>query len=426
MRIYGIENGEVPLVQFEIVIDGGLLLEDINKVGVANLMARMMTQGTQRKTPQELEEAIQQLGASISVSAGTEEITATVNTLARNYDATLALVEEILLEPRWDAEGVRPGRSRAQSAQIRQQEANPNAVAQNRYSELIYGKDNIRSRNILGTVQSVNAITLDDLKAFYAKSISPSVARMHVVGAIHRDKVTSSLKNLNNGWKAKKVEIPTYPPPSAPAKPTVHFFDVPDAKQSVLLFGYPALAATDTDYYPATVMNYIFGGGGFASRLMLQLRETKGYTYSIRSGFFGSMTPGPFTISSSVRTNVTLESAQLIKDILENYASTYTEQDLETTKSAMTKSQAREFETARAKLEMLSNISRYEWQPTYIKDREQIIRNMTVQQIRSLARKYLRSDQMVWLFVGDAKTQLSRLKELGLGEPAFQSPPVTR
>ena len=187
MRVYGIENTEVPLVQFEIVIDGGLLLEDINKVGVANLMARMMTQGTQRKTPQELEEAIQQLGASINVSAGTEDIRITVNTLAKNYDATLALVEEILLEPRWDAKEFDLVKQSTIS-QIRQQQANPNAIAQNSYNLLIYGKDNIRSRNILGTIDSVNAITLDDLKAFYAKSISPSVARMHVVGALDRAK----------------------------------------------------------------------------------------------------------------------------------------------------------------------------------------------------------------------------------------------
>ena len=111
-------------------------------------------------------------------------------------------------------------------------------------------------------------------------------------------------------------------------------------------------------------MNYILGGGGFASRLTLQLREAKGYTYGINSAFSGTTTPGPFTISSSVRTNVTLESAQLIKDILQDYGKTFTEQDLETTKSFLIKSHARAFETAGAKLEMLNNISKYGWKPT--------------------------------------------------------------
>ena len=418
LRVYGIQNAEVPLVQFEIVIDGGMLLEDINKVGVSNLMARMMTQGTAKRTPQELEEAIQQLGASINVFGGTESVTVSVSTLAKNYDATLALVEEILLEPRWDAKEFDLIKQSTVS-QIRQLEGEPNAIAQNKYNELIYGKDNIRSRNPLGTIESVGAITLDDLKAYYAKNISPSVARMHVVGAIDKGKVTSSLAGLNKRWAAKKVDIPEPKTPAAPEKSVVYFYDVPDAKQSVIRFGYPALAATDKDYYPAVVMNYILGGGGFASRLTQQLREGKGYTYGINSSFSGGTAPGPFTIASGVRTNVTLESAQLVKEILQNYGGTFTAADLDTTKSFLIKSNARAFETAGAKLNLLDNISRFNWKPTYVKDREAIVKAMTVQQIKDLSARYLNADKMIWLVVGDAKTQLPRLKELGFGDPVL-------
>ena len=418
LRVYGIQNAEVPLVQFEIVIDGGMLLEDINKVGVSNLMARMMTQGTAKRTPQELEEAIQQLGASINVFGDTESVTVSVSTLAKNYDATLALVEEILLEPRWDAKEFDLIKQSTVS-QIRQLEGEPNAIAQNKYNELIYGKDDIRSRNPLGTIESVGAITLDDLKAYYAKNLSPSVARMHVVGAIDKGKVTSSLANLNKRWTAKKVDIPAPKTPAAPEKSVVYFYDMPDAKQSVIRFGYPALAATDKDYYPAVVMNYILGGGGFASRLTQQLREGKGYTYGINSSFSGGTAPGPFTIASGVRTNVTLESAQLVKEIVQNYGSTFTAADLDTTKSFLIKSNARAFETAGAKLNLLDNISRFNWKPTYVKDREAIVKAMTVQQIKDLSARYLNADEMIWLVVGDAKTQLPRLKELGFGDPVL-------
>ncbi|HEX3100399.1 MAG TPA: pitrilysin family protein [Pyrinomonadaceae bacterium] len=416
MRVYGIENDEVPLVQFDIAIDGGELMEDINKVGVANLMARLMTQGTAKKTPQELEEAIQQLGASINVSADTEDVRIRVNTLARNYDATLALVEEILLEPRWDAKEFDLTKQNILS-QIRQQTANPNAIAQNNFNLLLYGKDNIRSRSILGTAESVNSITIDDLKAFYAKNLSPSVARMHVVGALDKAKIVGSLQGLSSKWAAKKVDIPVYNTPPPPARSQVYFYDVPDAKQSVIRFGYPALAATDPDYYPATVMNYILGGGGFASQLTQQLREGKGYTYGINSGFAGTRSPGAFTIGSSVRTNVTLESAQLVKSILQDFGKNYSDNDMETTKGFLIKSNARAFETAGAKLNMLENISKYGWKYDYVKGREQIVKGMTVQQIKDLSAKYLNADKMIWLVVGDAKTQLPRLKELGFGDP---------
>lgn len=416
MRVLGIENSEVPLVQFDIQIDGGQLLEDLDKVGVANLMARMLTQGTAKKTPQELEEAIQQLGATINVSAGKETINVSGNTLARNYPATVALVEEILLHPRWDAKEF-DLQKQSVISQIRQQQANPLAVAGNQYGTLIYGKDNIYSRSALGTVESVNSITIDDLKSFYSLAISPSVARMHVVGALNKGGVVSSLAKLNQDWKPKTVEIPVYRTPAPPAKSTVYFYDVPNASQSVLRIGYPALAVTDKDWYPAVVANYILGGGGFASQLTQQLREGKGYTYGINSGFGGSRTAGPFTVSSGVRSNVTLESTQLIKEILQNYGKNFSDADLETTKSFLIKSNARAFETAGAKLGMLDNISRYGWKPDYIKEREAIVKAMTVARIRELSAKYFDPNKMVWLVVGDAKTQLPRLKELGFGDP---------
>lgn len=136
MRIAGIENKEVPLVQFDMVIDGGLLLENIDKVGVANLLARMMTQGTKNKTPQQLEEAIQQLGASINVVAETESIRIRINTLAKNYQATVDLVKELLLEPRWDAKEFDLIKQSVIS-RLKQQEGEPNSLAQNQYNELI-------------------------------------------------------------------------------------------------------------------------------------------------------------------------------------------------------------------------------------------------------------------------------------------------
>ncbi len=416
MGVYGIQNSEVPLAQFDIAIDGGQLLDKSDKVGVANLMARMMTQGTAKKTAQELEEAIQQLGATITVAARTEDVRISVTTLARNYQATLDLVQEILLQPRWDEKEFALIKQSVLS-QIRQQEADPNAVANSNYSKLIYGKDDIRSHNILGTAETVNAITIEDLKKYYSANLSPSVARMHVVGAVPKAALVRSLAKLDRQWKAQQVTLPAPSAAAAAVPAKVYFVDVPDAKQSVLRVGYRALAATDADYYPATVMNFILGGGGFASRLTQQLREGKGYTYRIGSNFSGSKSAGTFTIDSGVRSNVTLESTQLVKQILADYAPTFSEADLGTTKDFLIKSNVRTFETSAAKLGLLENVSKYGWSPSYIKDREQIVKAMTLPQIQALSKKYLDPSKMVWLVVGNAKTQLPRMKDLGYGEP---------
>lgn len=416
LKVYGIKNEEVPLINFDLVIDGGQQLESIDKPGVTNLLAEMMTKGTKNKTTAELESAIQKLGANINVFAGREGITISGNTLARNYDATMALLREILLEPRWDAEELELIRREILS-DIEGRKAEPNSIARSVFNGLVYGNDNIRAYDMQGTEASVAAITMADLQAYYNNNLSPSVGRMHVVGALNEAQILSPLKALSSAWSAKAVDFPNWPLPEQPEEAKVYFYDVPGAKQSVLLIGNPSLAVTDADYYPATVMNYILGGGGFASRLTQELREGKGYTYGIRSGFSGSKEDGRFTISSGVRSNVTLESTLAIKDILEAYPETFSEKDLETTRSFLTKSNARAFETAGAKLNLLENMSEYGWAADYVKEREAIVRGMSQQKIKQLANQYLRPDQMIWLVVGDSATQLDRMKELGYGDP---------
>lgn len=422
LKVYGIENHEVPLVQFNMVIDGGQLLDDPAKVGVANLLAQLMTKGTKTKTTAELEDAIEQLGASVNLFATTESINLSVNTLSRNYAAVMELVNEILLEPRWDSVEFALAKQ-ATKSRILQLAASPNMVAQNEFNKLIYGENNIRSQNIAGSIESVEAITLDDLKSYYTKFLSPSVTRMHVVGDLGQATILASLKDLNAVWESKEVTIPAYEAPARPENATVYFYDIPDSKQSMLQFGYPALAASDADFYPATVMNYILGGGGFASRLTQELREGKGYTYGIRSSFSGGKIAEPFTISSGVRSNVTYESAQLVKDILTDYSATYTSENLQTTQSFMIKSNARAFETAGAKLNMLENISAYGWDADYVKDREKIVNEMTVERIQELTGSYLDPNKMIWLVVGDAKTQLKGLEKLGFGKPILINQP---
>ena len=145
--------------------------------------------------------------------------------------------------------------------------------------------------------------------------------------------------------------------------------------------------------------------------------KTKGYTYGIYSDFSGSTFKGPFTVASSVRSNVTYESISLIKDIIENYGNTYNENDLETTKGFMIKSNARAFETINAKLNILNNISKYGLANDYIKNNETIVKTMTIEDIKLLAKNYLDVNKMYYLIVGDATTQLQKLDALGFGKP---------
>jgi len=196
----------------------------------------------------------------------------------------------------------------------------------------------------------------------------------------------------------------------------LYFYDVPGATQSIFQFRHPAPVRTDTDYYPATVANYILGGGGFASRLTQQLREGKGYTYGIFSGFGATENEGTFSIFSQIRSNVTYEATALIRDILGEYGETYRSEDLATTKSFFINSKARTFESYGAKLGLLGNIDRYDLPYNYVEQENATVEEMTLEEVRRLIGVYIRPEQMTYVIVGDGATQLDRLEALGLGE----------
>ena len=415
VEVYGIEHNEVPVVRFTIRLRGGLLLDDPSKVGVAHLVAQMMTEGTAGRTPEELEEAIEALGSSITVTAGRESLIISGSTLARNYDRTMALVEEILLEPRWDANEF--SRVTQQTiSRLRQQSADPNAIAANTFNRLIYGRDHILANNVLGTTASVESATLEDLQGYYQRYVSPAVASIHVVGDISKDGAMISMTGLGKRWARVVVDLPRYELPTDAIGGRIYFVDVPGASQSVIRVGAIALAETDSDFLPASVMNVRLGGV-FVSRLNQVLREQKGYTYGASSRFSGSDLPGPFIVGTGVRSNVTLESVTLIREILASYSTGFTTDDLEATQGYLIRSNSRAFETLRSKISMLEKISTLGFPLDYVVEQERVVQDMTLERVRELARRYVDPERMVFLVVGDARTQLPRLPAAGLGGP---------
>lgn len=415
IKVYGIEQHELPLVNFSITIKGGMLCDDINKIGVANLMTDIMMQGTKNKTPIELEEAIDDLGASINMYTKKESIIIQANCLSSRFNETYNLVEEILFEPRWDEKEFERVKNETKES-INRNNADPSIVASNVFNKIIYGKENILGNNTLGTEKSVSTITIDDMKNFYAVNYSPNVTTIAIVGDISEDDAVAAFKSLELRWERKEVEFKDYPFPPAQERPALYFVDFPDAKQSVIRIGNLSLPYTDENYYPAQVMNYKLGGS-FNSYVNMILREEKGFTYGARTSFSGTLYPGTFVASSSVRSNTTLESAQIFIDQMNKYREGISEEDLEFTKNALIKSNARRFETLGALRGMLNNIATYNLPFDYVKRNEEIVKNMTLEEHKKLADEFIDPNKMTYVIAGDAKTQLNQLKELGVGNP---------
>ncbi len=414
MKVWGIESNEIPLVNFNLVIEGGHFLDNIDKNGVANLMTDIMMEGTANKTPEELEEEIELLGASLGMYTGTNSVTIYGNTLARNFGKTIDLVEEILLEPRWDEEELERIKTSTIN-RIQRNSAQPNFIAGSVYRKMLYGEDHILAYDQFGTVDQVESITMDDLKAFYEKNYSPSVSDFHVVGDITQDEVMEALSDLEANWAAKDVEFPEYPDPAERDSNGLYFVDVPGSKQSVINIGYLTIPRSHPDFYAAEVMNYKLGGS-FSGNVNMVLREEKGYTYGARSGFSGSKRYGTFTASSSVRTNVTYESVKIFEEEISKYREGIEQEDLDFTKNALIKSNARRFETLGALLGMLQEMSAYELPEDYVKQEEEVIRSMTLDRHKELAQQYLNPDKMIYLVVGDGATQFDRFSDAGFNE----------
>jgi len=415
LRLYGIEHKELPLVDFSLTLKGGLLLDEPGKVGVANLMTDIMMEGTKNKTPLELQEAIEALGATIRMSTTDETIVIQANTLSSKLEQTYALFEEMLLEPRWDEKEF--ARIKQETIEtINRRNVDPAYLAEKIHRKLLYGPGHILSHPTLGEPAVVEKITLADLKAFYERNYSPSVSHIAVVGNISRDQAIKLFSALERKWPAKDVKFPEYPPPPPVTQSRLYFVDVPDAKQSQIRIGYLALPYTHPDYYPATVMNYKLGGS-FNGVLNLILREEKGYTYGARSAFLGSSLPGPFVASAGVRSNATRESVQIFKDEMAKYRQGISEADFAFTKSALVNANALRFETLGALRGMLDQIALYRLPFDYIKQQEKIVAEMSPARHQALAQQYIDPERMIYLVVGDAATQLEGLKQLGLGDP---------
>lgn len=414
IKVLGIESDELPLVNFSIRIKGGHMLDNPELPGVASLTTQLMEEGTKTKTPVELQDAIGQLGASINIYSGNEEIVISGNSLSRYFAETIAIVEEMLLEPRWDEAEFARIKER-QINNIKQRNANPDAIAGSVSDKIIYGDGHIFSKPAGGTVESVEKITIDDLKNYYSNYFAPNITGFQVAGSVSQADVEKALAGLSEKWQQKEVEFPTYEVNSVPEQGKIYFANFGDAKQSVIQMQRMAVPRSDKDYYPLTVANYGLGGNS-GGKLFQVLREEKGYTYGAYSYLPSSNSPAPFTAYSSVKTNVTPQSVQAFKDVIETYKTEYDSAELEKARTALIRKEARDYETLGQKLSILQQISSYNLPKDFISKNQEELKAYTVEDMKAVMDKYMNVDQMNYIIVGDAKTQLEGVEALNLKE----------
>ena len=413
VSVLGIQNTEVPLVAFDITIKGGAWLDTLNKKGTSNLLADLLMEGTANKTPAELEEAIGLLGSGITIRSGAEDITINATSLSRNFEKTVELLKEILLQPRWDETEYERLVS-ATKTSLKGREANPNSIAALAFNRLIFGDAHPNGLPSSGTLDTVSKISLSDLKVAY-QQLTPVNARIHVVGDISKARAVKALNSLSKGWKGNAVAIPKYEIPQQSNAGKVFFIDVPNSKQSVLRIGKLALNSVNEDANFLDFTNDKLGGGS-SGTLFQTLRIEKGYTYGMYSGVAGGLEIQPFSARGSVRANATKASLDIIREMIANYAKDFSEEDVETTKQKLVKGNTSAFESLGAKLGTLRQISKYAKALNYVEQDQEELVAMSLGDFKSTANKYLDELEMIYVIVGDKATQFEPVKEFAGGK----------
>jgi zinc protease len=282
-------------------------------------------------------------------------------------------------------------------------------------NKINYGPNNILGLDENGTEASLNNITLQDIQNYYDKYISAKGARIVIVGDVKQSEILPKLSFMEK-LQQKKVEMPVVNvQPVVSSQPQIYLVDVPKAAQTEFRVGYVTGLKYDAtgEYYKATLMNYALGGD-FNSRLNLNLREDKGWTYGARSGFSGDELTGEFEFSSGIKAEAT-DSAlvEVIKELKDYSENGIKEDELVFMKNSIGQRDALRYETGPQKAQFISRMLKYNLPPDYVETQIKILKSMKKKDIDALAKRYIKPEKLNMLLVGDKAKVLAGLQKLG-------------
>jgi len=411
LRVLGTQSTETPTTSMLIKVPAGHYYESVEKAGTASIVASMLGESTLKHSTEEMSNELQKLGSTVTISAASLTLNININAMTKNISPTLQLVRERLLEPAFDEKDFSRVKNNAIQG-IQTSKKSANYLASTAYRQLL-NQDNIAALPGAGTEKSVAAITLDDVKTFYSKHFKPAAGQVIVVSDLTEKEIMSDLAVLE-GWNGEGPKLALTIEPSDVKKAVVYLVHKDNAAQSAIRIGHKALTYDVTgEYYKANLMNFPLGGA-FNSRINLNLREDKGYTYGAQSYFSGNRLTGSYTAQAAVRADVTDKSVtEFVKEISHYYEDGITEDELLFMKNAINQRDALKYETPSRKLAFLAQILEYNLKPNFVKQRAEIVKNITTKEINALAKKYLDIKDMIIVVVGNSEVLKPEFEKLG-------------
>ena len=410
LEVWLVHHNELPIVSMNLVVKTGGTAD--SKAGVANMTANLLDDGTTTRSVTDISKQIQSIGAQLNTGSDWDSSNVALLTLTKNLDKALDIFSDVVSNPTFPEAEFEVQRRRAAVAFL-QRKNNANAIANVAYNSLLYGKDHPYGKSLAGDEDSLKSLTRDDLQKFYDSYYRPNNSVLIVAGEADTKMLMPKLEKAFANWKAGSVTATAAPPAPRFEQPGIYIVDRPGAAQSVVTIGQIGVERSNPDYFSLLVMNSILGGQ-FTSRVNLNLREDKGYTYGARSGWSFRRGSGPFSASADVQTAVTKEAVEEFMKELNGIRGSIpvTQKELDYNKQSIIRRYPGAFETVGQISSQLSNLVVFGLPDGYFNEYISKVNAVTVADVNRVANKYLDPSKMAILIVGDRKVIEPKLKQM--------------
>lgn len=393
------EKKALPIVKVVVAVKAGSIAETSGKAGLANLTADLLNEGTAGRSAKEISEAIEFVGGSLSTSGGADYVTASLSVLKKDIALGFDLLSDILLRPAFSEQEISRRKAIIRDS-IRQQREEPGVVASKAFMKALY-PDHPYGWPVEGTEETLDTLTGKDIRDFHRMYYGPDNAIMAVVGDIGRDELRGLLERYFRGWEKTGARPPQLPE-SAPGSGARHIKIQKEITQANILLGHVGISRDNPDYYAVSVMNYILGGGGFASRLVDNIRDNKGLSYDVHSFFSANKYGGVFQAGLQTK-NQSAQTAidEILAEMNRIRTEPVSEKELADAKAYLTGSFPLRVDSNSKLAGFLISIELYNLGLDYIDNYRQYIQKVTTEEVLRVAQKYLNTKDYVLVVVGD-------------------------
>ena len=394
------EQRALPMVSIELLIDAGSRHDMPKQEGLANLTARLLTYGTQRRTALQISDTLDFIGAGLSAGCGEDLATVSMTVLKKDLATGLELLADVLTLSTFPQEEI-DRQKQSIIASIKAREENPGDIAQRRFAAALYPQSPY-GRPVEGSEASVKGLEQQSLRAFYERYYRPNRTILSVVGDISHQEIARALNEAFRSW-------PKGEPATAPVAPskvgTGETLRVnKELTQANIILGHEGVGRENPDYYAIQVMNYILGGGGFSSRTLDSIRNERGLAYSVYSYFSAEKGHGTFELVMQTKNETALEAIRIAKaEIRRMREELVTEQELSDAKDYLTGSFPLRFDTNRKVANFLAQVEYFQLGLDYPERYADFIKKVTREDVQHVAQKYLKPDTLITVIVANQK-----------------------